>query len=118
MKLTVGVEIFFNFSKSECQFPHPVDAAAHAAGGEVDLGGGGVGAEPVRVEVVARQILAVIITGHIVNMNLGSIEHQSDQFQNIFIKFDYSNSVDIKLQITISIKADNALFGEDLQRLV
>ena len=70
MKLTVGVEIFFNFSKSECQFPHPVDAAAHAAGGEVDLGGGGVGPEPVRVEVVAGQVLAVIITGNILNVNL------------------------------------------------
>ena len=70
MKLTVGVEIFFNFSKSECQFPHPVDAAAHAAGGEVDLGGGGVGPEAVRVEIVAGQVLAVIITGNILNVNL------------------------------------------------
>ena len=75
MKLTVGVEIFFNFSKSECQFPHPVDAAAHAAGGEVDLGGGGVGAEPVRVEVVAGEVLPVIIAGHVVYVDLAHLYH-------------------------------------------
>ena len=73
MKLTVGVEIFFNFSKSECQFPHPVDAAAHAAGGEVHLGGGGVRAEAVRVEVVAGEVLPVIVAGHVVYVDLAHL---------------------------------------------
>ena len=74
MKLTVGVEIFFNFSKSECEFPHPVDAAAHAAGGEVHLGGGGVGTEPVRVEVVAGEVLPVIVAGHVVYVDLAHLQ--------------------------------------------
>ena len=69
-QLTVSVVVFFNFSESKGELPHPVDAASHAPGGQVDLGGRGVGPEPVRVEVVARQVLAVIITGHIVNMDL------------------------------------------------
>ena len=68
--LTVCVVILLNFPKSERQLPHPVHATPHPPRGEVDLGGGGVGPEPVRVEVVAGQVLAVIITGHIVNVNL------------------------------------------------
>ena len=68
--LTVGVVILLNFSKPKSQFSHPVHAAAHPAGGEVDLGGGGVGPEPIRVEIVAGQILTVIITGNILNVNL------------------------------------------------
>ena len=68
--LTVGVVVFFYFPESERQFPHPVHASPHAPGGEVDLGGRGVGAEAVGVEVVARQVLTVIVAGHVVNMNL------------------------------------------------
>ena len=68
--LTVSVVILLNFSKPKSQFSHPVHPAAHPAGGEVDLGGGGVGPEAVRVEIVAGQVLAVIITGNILNVNL------------------------------------------------
>ena len=68
--LTVCVVVLLNFSKPKSQFSHPVHAAAHPAGGEVDLGWGGVGPEPIRVEIVAGQILTVIITGNILNVNL------------------------------------------------
>lgn len=85
--VSVRVVVFLDFPKSEGQFPHPVHAPSHAPGGQVDLGRGGVGPEAVRVEVVAAQILTVVITCDIVNMNLECLlKHQSDQFQNSFIK--------------------------------
>ena len=68
--LTVCVVVLLNFSKPKSQLPHPVHPATHPSGGEIDLGGGGVRPEPVSVEVVAGEVLAVIITGNILNVNL------------------------------------------------
>ena len=68
--LTVRVEGLLDFPEPEGQLPHPVHAAPHAPGGQVYLGGGRRRSEAVRVEVVAGEILAVVVTRHVVNVNL------------------------------------------------
>ena len=54
--LTVCIVIFFNFSKSEGEFPHPVDPAAHTTGGEVHLRRGSR-----RPEQEARNLISPLI---------------------------------------------------------
>ena len=68
--LTVRVEGLLDFPESEGQLPHPVHAAPHAPCGQVHLGGGRRRPEAVSVEVVAGEILTVVITRHVVNVNL------------------------------------------------
>ena len=68
-RLTVCIVVFFDLPKSEGQLPHPVHPAPHS-GAEVHLVSRPRGPEPVGMEVVVGEVLAVVVAGHVVNVHL------------------------------------------------
>ena len=60
---------FFDPSISECEFPHPVYASSDA-GGEAESGVGRRSVKSVGGEIVASQLLAVVVRRHVVDVNL------------------------------------------------